>query len=549
MNNQLYRVRWFFVIFFMCGSCIIGQTPKKESNKKIRIDWFHQDLSNDSVPGISLAKAYEKILDTIKKQEVIVAIIDMAVDVNHEDLKGKIWSNANEVPNNNIDDDKNGYIDDVHGWNFLGNEKGENILFTNYEYTRIIRKYDSIFKGKVVSDISKDQKDDFLQYSRAKKKYENQLVYAKNDKAYIDYYDTGYIAASKALANYFPEKRYTKKKLDSIKSLYKDDKVLNVHLDYMLVYVQYKLTQKWIQDYKLKAYERLNKLLNLDYDERLTIIGDDPEDITNIVYGNNQVNNNIDIVSHGTKIAGTIGAIRNNDLGTNGVVNNVKIMPLCVSPLGDEHDKDMALAIQYAADNGAKVINISSGKEFSLHQDWVLDAIKYAEEKEVLIVTSSGNEGLNIDNLSVYNYPDDMDKQGNEVASNFIKVGSSSNFLDHRLISLFSNYGKQKVDLFAPGDKVLTLIPDNNYELDKGTSISCAVVSGVAALIRSCYPDLSAAKVKEILMKSGTSYDIKVEIEEKDKTKKLVPFSELSKSGKIVNAYNALFMAKQISLE
>ena len=548
LNNQLYSVYWLIVIFFMCSFCITGQTHKELSDKKLRIDWFHQDLTNDSVPGISLKKAYDKILDTLKNQEITVAVIDMAVDIDHEDLKGKIWTNINEIPNNNIDDDNNGYIDDIHGWNFLGNAKGENILFGNYEYTRIIRKYDNIFKDKLVADIPKDQKDNFLQYNRAKKKYEDRLLYAKNDKAYIDYYDTGYIGASKALTKYFPGGEYTKKKLDSLKNLYKNDKVLNAHLDYMLVYVQYKLTPKWIKDYKRKAYERLDKLLNLDYDERL-IIGDNPEDINNIGYGNNQVNNNVDVVAHGTKIAGAIAAVRNNGLGTNGIVNNVRIMPLCISPLGDEHDKDMALAIRYATDNGAKVINISSGKEFSLHQNWVFDAIKYAEEKQVLIVTSAGNAGLDIDNMLVHNYPDDTNNDGQEVAANFIKVGASSNFLNHKLLSSFSNYGKSKVDLFAPGDKVLTLIPDNNYELDKGTSLSCAVVSGVAALIRLHYPDLSAAEVKEILMKSGTSYDIKVEIIQKDKTKKLVPFSELSKSGKIVNAYSALLMAKQISLE
>ncbi|MGY3792182.1 S8 family serine peptidase [Aquimarina sp. 433] len=549
---MLYKKFGTYICCFLLGILsdgeIISQVKPSKFNKEFASQWYYQDLLNDSIPGISLIKAYESLDNIPQKQNVIIAIIDMAMDIDHKDLEDQIWTNIDEIPNNNIDDDNNGYIDDIHGWNFLGNAKGENVLFANYEYTRIIRKYDSVFKDKGINDISNDLKDDFLQYRRAKKKYEERLTYAKNDKAYIDYYDMGYLEASIALMNYFPKKKYTKRKLDSLKSLYKDDKILNAHLDYMLVYVEYKLTPKWIQDYKQKAYERLDKLLNLDYDERLAVIGDDPQDITNIGYGNNQVNNNTHIISHATKVAGTIAATTNNPK-VNKIDNQIQLMSLLVSPFGNEHDKDMALAIRYAADNGAKVINISSGKEFSLYRKWVLDAIKYAEEKQVLIITSAGNGAQNLDEPLAYNYPDDTDKDGNEVAANFIKVGGTSSSLDKNILYKYSNYGKRKVDLFAPGVKILTLTPDNQYKLESGTSISCAVVSGVAALIRSYYPGLSASQVKEILMKSGTSYDIEVEVEQSDKTKKMIPFSELSKSGKIVNAYNALQMAKQFSLE
>ncbi len=536
-------------LFIICYACIFQMFGQSKYDQEIDANWFQLDLINDSIPGISLIKAYDEILKEEIKESIVVAVIDMSTDINHEDLKDQIWTNIDEIPDNNIDDDKNGYIDDIHGWNFLGNAKGENVLFANYEYTRIIRKYDSVFKDKGINDISNDVKDDFLLYRRAKKKYEERLTYAKNDKAYIDYYDTGYIAASKALKNYFPKKKYTKKKLDSLKNRYKDDKFLNVHLDYMLVYVQYKLTPKWIQDYKQKAYERLGKLLNLDYDERLTVIGDNPQDITNIGYGNNQVDNNLKLSMHGTKMAGVIAATRDNGKGIDGILNNVEIIPLLISPFGNEHDKDMALAIRYAVDNGAKVINISSSKEFSLYRKWVSDAIKYAEKKDVLIVTSAGNNGYDLEDPSLFNYPEDSDNGNNEIVSNFIKVGASSYHLNKGILNSVSNYGKTQVDLFAPSEKTLTLVPYDGYEREGGTSISCAIVSGVAALIRSHYPGLSASQVKEILMKSGTSYDIEVEVEQGDKTKKMIPFSELSKSGKIVNAYNALQMAKQFSLE
>ncbi len=548
LHSGLLKFYSVIVVCFLFSFCLFSQAEVTKPSQEVKVDWSYQDLLNDSLPGISLNKAYIEILDKVEKRDVIVAVIDMAVDIDHEDLKDKIWVNTHEIPNNKIDDDNNGYVDDINGWNFLGNSNGKNILFTNYEYTRIVRAYHNMFKDKEMINVSEDQKDNFLLYVRAKKKYDERVRYAQNDKAYIDYYDTGYIEATKALQNFFPQKKYSKKKLDSVKKLHKEDKVLSRHLDYMLIYVQYKLTPKWIQNYKRKAYERIDKLLNLDYDERI-IIGDNPNDIKDIGYGNNQVNNNIDIIKHGTKVAGVIAATRNNGLGIDGITDNSKIITLLISPFGNEHDKDVALAIRYAVDNGAKVINISSGKEFSLHQDWVLDAIRYAEKKDVLIVTSAGNNSLNLDDPLVYNFPEDIDKNNKEVASNFVKVGSSTTYTDKRILHKLSNYGKRNVDLFAPGEKILTSIPNNKYEIDSGTSLSCAVVSGVAALIRSCYPDLSASKVKEILMESGTSYDIEVEIEQKDKTKKLVPFSNLSKSGKIVNAYNALLMARKLSLE
>eukprot|EP00218_Dolichomastix_sp_CCMP3274_P014570 CAMPEP_0170150440 /NCGR_PEP_ID=MMETSP0033_2-20121228/46421_1 /TAXON_ID=195969 /ORGANISM="Dolichomastix tenuilepis, Strain CCMP3274" /LENGTH=333 /DNA_ID=CAMNT_0010387473 /DNA_START=68 /DNA_END=1069 /DNA_ORIENTATION=+ len=297
-----------------------------------------------------------------------------------------------------------------------------------------------------------------------------------------------------------------------------------------------------------KATEQryLDIYLNVNYDER-SIIGDNVDDIKDTVYGNNIIASDTTegAHTHAIKVAGIIGANRNNNVGIKGITNAVKIMPISISPYGDEQDKDMALGIRYAVNNGAKVINISSSKTFSLHQDWVLDALKYAEERDVLVVTSAGNNSEDLEKY--FNYPNDTNSRNKEVLTNFIKVGASSNFLNENLVHQTSNYGKKSVDIFAPGRYIYTTQANNTYNYSGGTSLSAPIVSGVVALIRSHYPNLTASEVKQIIMESGVSYDIMVNKPSTSKEKELVPFSSLSKSGKIVNAYNALLMAEEVS--
>jgi subtilisin family serine protease len=243
-------------------------------------------------------------------------------------------------------------------------------------------------------------------------------------------------------------------------------------------------------------------------------------------------------------VSGIIAANRENNIGIKGILQNVKIMPLNISYSGDENDKDIAMAIYYAVDNGAKVINMSFGKEFSLHKEWVFEAFKYAEKHNVLLIHCSGNNSFNVDENSYY--PSDVTYDGStEVCGNFINVGSISSRLDSTFVSAFSNYGKQNVDLFAPGEEIYTTTSGNAYMSDSGTSLAGPMVSGTAALIWSYYPKLTVQELKQIILESGTAYDIEV-IVSGTKDKK-VPFSELSKSGKVLNVYNAMQMAEKMS--
>ncbi|WP_271782548.1 S8 family serine peptidase [Aquimarina algiphila] len=548
-------------VFFLILSCKKEKYPKyktipnhtlslihkknKDLTENELYKWHIMDVLEDTIPGISLQKAYSLLEEKEVIDTIVVAVIDSPIDINHEDLKPQIWCNKDEIPDNNIDDDHNGYIDDIHGWNFLGNRKGQHLNYANYESVRIIRRYDSIFRNKTISQVPIQDTTFFLLYHRAKQKLKEQKIDAVKDQEYGKMLENILKTARKTLSLYFPNNNYSIKELDSLKQLYSKDTILQDDILRITNFIKYGFTENYIKNYNIKASERINNMLNIEYYDR-TLIGDDSNSITDTNYGNKIVDHDLDIFPHSTIVSGIIGATRNNNIGIDGITNAVKIMPLCISGFGNEHDKDIALAIRYAVDNGAKVINMSFGKEFSARKQWVNDAYKYAEKNNVLIVSSAGNNRRNLNKKNDY-YPNDNINNKEEVCSNFILVGASSYSMNKKLITSFSNYGNINVDIFAPGHKIKTLLPKNHYKSDSGTSISSAIVTGIIALIRSYYPDLTATEIKQILMKSGNSYLIDVEIKQKDGSKKIIAFSELSKSGKIVNVYNAILMAEQIS--
>ncbi|AUC74862.1 S8 family serine peptidase [Olleya sp. Bg11-27] len=504
--------------------------------------WHHKDIIDDSIAGTSLDKAYDLILKNKEGKEIIVAIIDMQIDINHDDLKNSIWINKKEIFNNKIDDDKNGYIDDLNGWNFLGNENGKSAKFVNYEYTRILKKYTPIFNNsEYKTDLDSSL---YVLYRKAKKKHAERYVYAIEDTNFIKVEYKDKKDAEKTLSKYFKDKTYSIKDLDSLKQLHPKDSILQMHISWVDYYIKNDFTDDYFEDYKLKGVERLNKLLNVDYNDRV-LIGDDSDDLSDTKYGNSIVNNDVGFFDHGTLMAGIIAANRNNDMGTKGVSSNIKIMPICVASFGDEHDKDIALAIRYAVDNGAKVINMSFGKEFSLYKNWVFDAFKYAEKNDVLIISSAGNSSYN---LNIFNevYPNDNVDNGDEVSDNFLMVGASNYSANENLFVAISNYGNIDVDVFAPGNDIFTTSSKKKkYKSVRGTSAAAAITSGIAALIYSYYPSLTASQVKHIIMDSGVEYTFPVKLTKNDTIK--TPFNQLSKSGKIVNAYNALIVADSIS--
>jgi cell wall-associated protease len=540
MKSIVFYLLLILSIFYSCKTSkdlILVSEPYHSKNKKLSLQekesWSSLDILEDTIPGISLNKTYNLILKNKKSNQVIVALLDNVIKKDHEALENHIWLNAKEIPNNGKDDDANGYIDDTQGWNFLGNNKGENIVYANYEATRFVRYYDERFKNIDSVNMSNNDKEIYYHYKRAKEYIEKEL------KITQDIVDggigliTNYKDALKEVSPYVLEKDISKSLLDSLVNE-KPDLSQSITLISQIYAADLSLEELELD---LKSYKnKINYYLNVDYDDR-EVIGDNSNNITDVIYGNNLISENTEKLSHGTYTSKLI-------LGEK---DEILIMPLAISVYGDEQDKDIALAIKYAVDNGAKVINISSGKSFSLHENWVDESMKYAEDHDVLVITSASNNGSNLDDENIFNYPNDTDIRDNEIVANFIKVGASTYTLNENLKSKNSNYGKREVDIFAPGYEIYTASPHpEKYKYLSGTSLAAPLVSKVAALLFSYYPTLTAAEVKQIIMESGVEYAIPVAVPTEENPDQLIPFNELSKSGKIVNAYNAFILAEQI---
>jgi subtilisin family serine protease len=491
--------------------------------------WAHADLETDTIPGISLDKAYQ-FLEGKTGETVIVAVIDSGIDIEHEDLKDVLWVNTKEIPGNNIDDDKNGYVDDVYGWNFLG---GNGVAAPEQlEITRIVAKLNSRFEGKTAADISEQEKADFEKYQEYLESYTNA------SKGHFNTMER--LAQIEGVIN--SVKEFVGKEtltLEDLKAVKTEDLALQGQVDGLIGMYSNGFDEASFNDY----YDNLkrNKNYDLDFDGR-AIVGDNPEDINDVNYGNGFVIGSKDVESHGTHVAGIILASRDNDLGMLGVAHNAKLMSVRAVPDGDERDKDVALAIRYAVDNGAKVVNMSFGKSYSPHRHWVIDAIKYAEKHDVLLVHAAGNSSEDIDVKD--NWPNDSYDKITEVADNVLTVGAMSVNYNEKLPASFTNYGQKNVDVFAPGVQIYSTIPKNEYAKFSGTSMASPEVAGIATLVRSYYPQLSASQVKHIIMNSGTELDLEVLLPGKKDEK--VNFSTLSISGKVANAYNALVLADKM---
>ena len=488
-------------------------TPVAENDLK---RWSHLDLVKDTIPGMSVDKAYKELIKEKKGEKVIVGIVDSGVDINHEDLKAVIWTNPKEIAGNGIDDDKNGYIDDIHGWNFLGDAVHEQL-----EMTRIVKK------GPGTPD-----------YDKAKAQLEEELKGIQPQKQQLDFI----LNAEKTVATFLKKSDFT---LEEVKAIQSDETGVK-QAKAMFTQILSKSTKAefdaQIEEFKDYVYGQINYNLNVEFDGR-KIVGDNPNDLNDTKYGNNNVvGPEPKEAKHGTHVAGIVAQVRGNNLGGDGVTNNAEILTVRAVPNGDEYDKDIALGIRYAVDNGAKVINGSFGKYYSQQKEWVIDAIKYAESKDVLVVIAAGNESFDLDVTN--KYPNDTYDGSPEFAKNVLIIGALSPAYGSKMIADFSNYGKNNVDIYAPGDEIYATTPLNTYEYLQGTSMASPNVAGVATLIRSYYPSLTAVQVKQIIMESGTPLKNTVTIGE-DKHK--ANFADASKSGRIVNAYNALVLAAKMA--
>ncbi len=505
-------------------------------------NWFNLDAGKDKVQGVSAEKSYQELLKGKTSQPVVVAIIDSGVDIEHEDLKDKLWVNKGEIPNNGIDDDKNGYVDDINGWNFLGGKDGKNVSQDTYEATRVYKKFKDKFEGKNEADISPADKKDFATFQKAKKDMETKRELYKGNQEILSSNYKVVRLVNRLMKAYLDTDTLTLEMLSTVNS--KDEKITMAKQVATQV-----LSQGMTEEGILEDLEEMNKQLefglNPDFDPR-GIIGDNYENKTEKGYGNNDVEG--PDAKHGTHVAGIVAATRGNGVGMEGVADNVRIMSVRAVPDGDERDKDIANAIRYAVDNGAKIINMSFGKAFSPDKAIVDEAIRYAEQKGVLLIHAAGNDNKNVDTEENFPRKEVTDKRTG--ALTWLEIGALSWKSGEDMVATFSNFGKKSVDVFSPGVAIYSTTPNQKYENLSGTSMAAPVASGVAALLMSYFPQLTAAQVRDILLKSAIKMPkIKVKKPGAEDEEALVEFGELSVTGGVVNAYEALKMAEAMKLK
>jgi subtilisin family serine protease len=531
-----------FFLFLIGGLVFANGFAQTSVKTEVPRGWHLLSKQTSGYYGIGLDKAYD-FLKGKKSTPVIVAVIDSGVDTTHEDLRPILWHNPGEIPGNGIDDDKNGCVDDVYGWNFLGGRDGKNVKEDSYEAARVYHASKDKFENVTdPSTLSKEDQGNYAIWLRAK-----QDVVGEVDLSLLEKYqqiEKDMIAGDSVIQLDLKKKEYNCKDLEG----YNPASITAQKLKQTMTYIcslnkNNDITNAQILEDLQGEIRKMESAQKAPPDYRGDIVKDNYNDFNDRFYGNNDVMANTPF--HGTHVSGIIAAARNNGLGIDGIADNVKIMMVRAVPDGDEHDKDIALAIRYAVDNGAKVINMSFGKGFSPQKEWVDDAVRYAQSKGVLLVHAAGNDAADID--TAWNFPTPVYKTDGKRASNWITVGASGDPQLGGIAASFSNYGKKEVDVFAPGVKIYSTIPGGNtYGEAQGTSMASPVVAGVAALVLEYYPNLSAEQVKYVIEKSSTKPDEKVKVPGGDTE---VDMSELSTSGGLLNAYEAVKLASTLKGE
>lgn len=539
------KVTGLAVALVLTGFVSHAQQDKHPQTDELPKGWHLLDKAKDGYYGISVDKAYEFIkTKKLKGKTVVVAVIDSGVDTLHEDLKDILWKNPKEIPGNGIDDDGNGYVDDVYGWNFIGNKDGRNLKQDSYEGARVYHQLKLKYDGKQIdpSTLKGDELAEYKMWLKAKTRMEGGDGEPQIDLLLLKRLLKGAKKGDSILQVALSKDVYTGNDLDTLSASTPVDKAARENLLYLF-----------------RANQRMdatNKDLIGEFDEfvsgeerkaeakdkvppayRAEVVGDDENNIEDKYYGNSDVMASTPF--HGTHVAGIIGAVRNNGKGMDGVADNVRIMMIRAVPDGDEHDKDIALAIRYAVDNGAKVINMSFGKDFSPQKKWVDEAVRYADSKGVLLVHAAGNDAKNVDTAD--NFPNPVFLDGKGRAPNWITVGASGDPKAGGITASFSNYGKKEVDVFAPGVRIYSTIPGTTtYGNAQGTSMASPVVAGAAAFLLEYFPYLTPQQVKYCLEKSAQSPADKVSKPGSDEE---VSLSDISKTGGVINVYEAAKIA------
>jgi subtilisin family serine protease len=535
------------LLLYTCSLFVWGQDTKF---------WHWKDLEKDGVHGVSLFKAQQLLVDLkLKPTPIIIAVLDGGIDTTHPQIKPILWRNPKEIPGNALDDDKNGYVDDLHGWNFLGNAAGENINKASDEKSRVYHRYKNEFKQDKLDstswDLTKKQAYKIWQQAAAEIVFTDEDV---DNLSFIKMARNAVVKMGVILIREIEDSNFTTEQLETYQPIGKltaDTKISYLRTMQALGIDRLAGHHSIVEDLNEYISGKEQSAVSIDTppeDLRKKITKDQYDNFNDQYYGNNDITG--PNAKHGTHVAGLAAGIVDTNFNKSNFNNPIQIMGLRVVPDGDEYDKDVALGIRYAVNNGAKIINMSFGKSYSPEQPWVDSAIRYAASKDVLIIHSAGNESYDLNSKSVY--PSPYSNVFKDRANNMMTVGASNDpVIAESILTDFSNFGNQVVDLLSPGNKIYSSLPNQQYGFLNGTSMSAPVLSHIAALVRAYFPKLSATQVKAILLQScwkPSDENMLFPIPKKDQSKKL---NEISAEGGIINAalciQNALILQKNMS--
>lgn len=531
--------RIFITVALLLGVSF-GFSQESKTEDKDLMTWYHKDFKATKIYGINTQNAY-KFLESkgLKPQTVVVAVVDGGVEVDHPGLVKNIWKNVNEVPNNGKDDDGNGYVDDVHGWNFIGGKDGD-VGVDNMEITRTVRKYKALFESANSADNQANKAkmpNEFVDYLKAKEMFSQKSIEAKQNFQFYSEFSK----AIPEIAATLKGKTLTKENLASITPATQEEArnlsiLSQVAEEPSMKGKSQEEVQKFLEKEMKSALDHFEpqatKQYNLDYDPR-SIVGDNYNDLNEKYYGNNHYEGPDAL--HGTHVSGIIAGYPQGKEVQYGVAYKVaKIMVVRAVPDGDERDKDIANSIKYAVDNGAKIINMSFGKPFSPNKDKVWEAFQYAQDKGVLLVHAAGNDNQNLEEDD--NFPTNFKSKKDEVPfiNNLITVGASTNDSEF-LRADFSNYSGKMVDVFAPGDKIYSTVTDGKYEYEQGTSMASPVVAGASAILLAYMPTLKPEQIIEALVKTANKSEVNAMLKTNVKSR----FDLISQSGGVIDIYKA----------
>jgi subtilisin family serine protease len=542
-----FSCRWSLALlglaFATAAHAQSATAPLPSTTDQSAAQWYLKDPQLDKVPGIGATRAYAELLKNKVPTPVVVAVIDSGIDTAHVDLKPVLWRNTREIAGNGIDDDKNGYVDDVHGWNFLGGPDGRNIDVETLEITRLVAAGRPKFKGKTLKQIPAAQRAEYELYLKAEKSYAERV---KDEGGRSEQVQSMVEPLTMMVTILKQELKTDKIDTTALRNAkFSDANAQRMSQGLLEILRQTGAADadalvKEVESSAKQERSLLDKSLNLDFNPRPDIVKDDVNNLTQRSYGNNDLHGPDPL--HGTHVSGIIAAVRDNGLGVQGVAGPlVQIMTVRAVPDGDERDKDVANAIRYAVDNGASIINMSFGKELSPQRKAVDEAFRYAAAHNVLLVHAAGNEDDDLDVTP--HYPASTYSDGKPVPT-LLTVGASGPTDDENLTADFSNYSKKGVDVFAPGVNIYSTLPGSKYGNESGTSMASPVTAGVAAALKSYFPTLTAVQLKDIIMKTAQVHHTKVHVPGADKT---ADFTTLSATGGVVDLYEAVKMAQQVA--